>query len=188
MRVTTAIATTFLMVTGLLTAGQIPMAAQESRSQKPSQTVNKAVNEVRIESGKKKKNRGKACPTKNFWVGSGWGADRGRRSHMGMDLGGKRGTPIFAVETGRINRTKKQSNGSIQIVLRGKSGSMYYYGHLDSVLIKSGQRVKSGQVIGRMGDTGSPGQVHLHFEYWRSGGESDAINPIKLLRRICKGI
>ena len=92
------------------------------------------------------------------------------------------------METGRINRTKKQSNGSIQIVLRGKSGSMYYYGHLDSVLIKSGQRVKSGQVIGRMGDTGSPGQVHLHFEYWRSGGESDAINPIKLLRRICKGI
>jgi len=132
-----------------------------------------------------KKNRGKVCPTKNFWLGAGWGADRGRRSHAGMDMGGKRGTPIFAIETGRINRTKRQSNGALQIVMKGRSGSMYYYGHMDKVLVKGGQRVKKGQVIGRMGDSGSKGQVHLHFEYWKSGRESDAVNPIKLLKRIC---
>lgn len=151
-------------------------------------TTNTTTTDLRSESLAKKKKRGKVCPTKNFWLGAGWGADRGRRTHMGMDFGGKRGTPIFAVEGGRINRTKKQSNGALQIVLQGKSGSKYYYGHMDKVLIKSGQKVKKGQVIGRMGDTGSPGQVHLHFEYWRSGGESDAVNPIKLLRRICKGV
>lgn len=127
----------------------------------------------------------RVCPTKKFWYGAKWGADRGRRTHMGVDLGGKRGTPIYAIEKGRIDRTKKQSNGALQIVLKGKSGSKYYYGHMDKVLVKSGQRVKKGQVIARMGDTGSPGQVHLHFEYWKSGRESDAINPIKLLRRIC---
>lgn len=127
----------------------------------------------------------RVCPTKKFWFGAGWGADRGRRTHMGVDLGGKRGTPIYAIEKGRIDRTKKQSNGALQIVLKGKSGSKYYYGHMDKVLVKSGQRVKKGQMIARMGDTGSPGQVHLHFEYWKSGRESDAINPIKLLRRIC---
>lgn len=127
----------------------------------------------------------RVCPTKKFWYGAKWGADRGRRTHMGVDLGGKRGTPIYAIEKGRIDRTKKQSNGSLQIVLKGKSGSKYYYGHMDKVLVKSGQRVKKGQMIARMGDTGSPGQVHLHFEYWKSGRESDAINPIKLLRRIC---
>lgn len=135
-----------------------------------------------------KKNRGKVCPTKNFWLGAGWGADRGRRSHAGMDMGGKRGTPIFAIETGRINRTKRQSNGALQIVMKGRSGSMYYYGHMDKVLVKGGQRVKKGQVIGRMGDSGSKGQVHLHFEYWKSGRESDAVNPIKLLKRICPSI
>ena len=107
---------------------------------------------------------------------------------MGIDLGAKRGTPIFAVESGRIDRTKRQSNGALQIVLKGKSGSKYYYGHMDKVLVKGGQRVKKGKVIGKMGDTGSPGQVHLHFEYWKSGRESDAINPIRFMKRICKGI
>jgi murein DD-endopeptidase MepM/ murein hydrolase activator NlpD len=136
----------------------------------------------------KKHQKGKVCPTRNFWLGAGWGADRGKRSHKGMDMAAKRGTPIFAVEAGRINRTKRQSNGALQIVLRGKSGSMYYYGHMDKVVIKGGQKVKKGQVIGKMGDSGSPGEVHLHFEYWKSGRESAAINPIKLLKRVCKSI
>lgn len=158
-------------------------AAPISATEVPS---DRQVSDLRSPQGKK--NKGRACPTKNFWVGAGWGADRGRRTHQGIDFGGKRGTPIFAVEGGRINRTKKQSNGALQIVLNGKSGSKYYYGHMDQVLVKGGQRVKKGEVIGRMGDTGSPGQVHLHFEYWKSGRESDAINPIKLLKRICRGI
>ncbi len=128
----------------------------------------------------------RVCPTQDFWVGAGWGADRGRRAHTGIDLGGKRGTPIYAVEAGVIDRTKKQSNGAVQIVMKGRSGSKYYYGHMDTVLIKGGQRVKAGQVIGLMGDTGSPGAVHLHFEYWRSGGESAAVNPEPLIERICQ--
>jgi murein DD-endopeptidase MepM/ murein hydrolase activator NlpD len=143
--------------------------------------------DVRAQDAKKSR-KGKACPTKNFWVGAGWGADRGKRSHEGIDLGGKRGAPIFAVEAGQINRTKRQSNGALQIVLRGKTGSKYYYGHMDKVLIKGGQRVKKGQMIGKMGDSGSPGQVHLHFEYWKSGRESAAINPTKFLKRACKSI
>ncbi len=146
-----------------------------------------SLTEVRAQQVKKQK-KGKVCPTRNFWLGAGWGADRGKRSHMGMDMAAKRGTPIFAVEAGRINRTKRQSNGALQIVLRGKSGSMYYYGHMDKVVIKGGQKVKKGQVIGKMGDSGSPGQVHLHFEYWKSGRESAAINPIKFLKRVCKSI
>lgn len=143
--------------------------------------------EVRAQEAKKHR-KGKVCPTKNFWLGAGWGADRGKRSHKGMDMAAKRGTPIFAVESGRINRTKRQSNGALQIVLRGKSGSMYYYGHMDKVVIKGGQKVKKGQVIGKMGDSGSPGEVHLHFEYWKSGRESAAINPVKFLKRVCKSI
>ncbi len=146
-----------------------------------------ATTQVRAQEVKKNR-KGKVCPTRNFWLGAGWGADRGERSHKGMDMGGKRGTPIFAVEAGRINRTKRQSNGALQIVQRGKSGSKYYYGHMDKVLIKGGQKVKKGQVIGKMGDSGSPGQVHLHFEYWKSGRESAAINPIKFLKRACKSI
>ena len=90
-------------------------------------------------------------------MGAGWGADRGKRQHLGIDLGGKRGTPIYAIEDGVIDRTKLQSNGALQIVMRGRSGSKFYYGHMDKVLIKGGQRVEAGDVIGLMGDTGSPG-------------------------------
>jgi murein DD-endopeptidase MepM/ murein hydrolase activator NlpD len=104
---------------------------------------------------------------------------------MGIDLMDSRGAPIRAVEDGRINRTKKQSNGALQIVLRGISGSMYYYGHMDDVLVKGGQPVEAGDVIGTMGDTGSPGAVHLHFEFWRSGGESAAVDPAELIKRVC---
>jgi murein DD-endopeptidase MepM/ murein hydrolase activator NlpD len=86
-----------------------------------------------------------------------------------------------------IDRTKKQDNGALQIVMRGESGSKFYYGHMDEVLVRGGQRVDAGDVIGLMGDTGSPGAVHLHFEYWRSGGESDAVDPEPLIRRICPG-
>jgi peptidoglycan LD-endopeptidase LytH len=127
----------------------------------------------------------RVCPTEDFWVGEGWGADRGRRAHTGIDLGGKRGTPIYAIEDGVIDRTKLQSNGALQIVMRGRSGSKFYYGHMDKVLISGGQRVKAGEVIGLMGDTGSPGSVHLHFEYWRSGGESAAVDPEPLVERVC---
>lgn len=130
--------------------------------------------------------QGRICPTRNFEYGDGWGADRGRRNHAGMDMAGRRGTPLFAIESGFINRTKRQSNGAMQIVLKGKSGSKYYYGHMQHVFVRGGQKVRAGQVIATMGDSGSPGAVHLHFEYWKSGRESAAVNPASLLRTICR--
>ena len=65
-----------------------------------------------------KNRKGKACPTKNFWLGAGWGVDRGSRSHKGVDLGGKRGTPIFAVEAGQINRTKRQKDTIVALGIK----------------------------------------------------------------------
>lgn len=128
---------------------------------------------------------GRHCPAEDFWIGDGWGADRGSRSHEGIDLGGKRGSRIFAIEDGIIDRTKRQDNGALQIVMRGESGAKFYYGHMDDVLVKGGQRVQAGDVIGTMGDSGSPGAVHLHFEWWRSGGESAAVDPAELIDRVC---
>jgi murein DD-endopeptidase MepM/ murein hydrolase activator NlpD len=130
--------------------------------------------------------QGRICPTRNFSYGDGWGADRGRRKHAGLDLSARRGTPLFAIESGYINRTKRQSNGALQIVMKGRSGSKYYYGHMQHVFVRGGQSVRAGQVIGTMGDSGSPGAVHLHFEYWKSGRESAAVNPASLLRTICR--
>jgi murein DD-endopeptidase MepM/ murein hydrolase activator NlpD len=54
------------------------------------------------------------------------------------------------------------------------------------VFVRGGDRVLAGQVIATMGDSGSAGAVHLHFEYWKSGRESAAINPKRLISRICR--
>ncbi|MDA8434879.1 MAG: M23 family metallopeptidase, partial [Actinomycetales bacterium] len=128
---------------------------------------------------------GRVCPAPGAAFGQGWGAPRAGHSHKGMDLVARRGAPILAVEDGVVIREGRQSNGALRIVLQGRSGSKFFYGHMSRDLVRAGSRVKRGQVIGLMGDTGSPGQVHLHFEYWRSGGESAAVNPLSLLRSIC---
>ncbi len=129
---------------------------------------------------------GRVCPAPGFtsW-GQGWGANRGDHRHLGVDMMGRRGSPILAIEAGRIIREGRQSNGALRIVMQGVSGSKFYYGHMSKDLVRAGQRVSRGQVIGLMGDSGSPGAVHLHFEYWKSGGESDAVPAENLLRSVC---
>ena len=52
--------------------------------------------------------------------------------------------------------------------------------------MKAGQRVTVRQVIARVGSTGNAGTVnHLHFEYWKSGRESDPVDPTPLIRVLC---
>jgi murein DD-endopeptidase MepM/ murein hydrolase activator NlpD len=128
---------------------------------------------------------GRVCPAPGAAFGDGWGAARGGHRHQGMDLMGRRGMPILAIEDGVVIREGRQGNGALRIVMQGRSGSKFYYGHMSKDLVHAGSRVKRGQVIGLMGDTGSPGAVHLHFEYWRSGGESAAVDAEPLLRRLC---
>jgi murein DD-endopeptidase MepM/ murein hydrolase activator NlpD len=128
---------------------------------------------------------GRVCPAPGAGFGDGWGVARGGHSHQGMDLSGRSGSPILAIEDGVIVREGRQSNGALRIVFQGVSGSKFFYGHMSRDLVHAGARVSRGQVIGLMGDSGSPGQVHLHFEYWKSGGESAAVNPSGLLHSLC---
>jgi murein DD-endopeptidase MepM/ murein hydrolase activator NlpD len=128
---------------------------------------------------------GRICPAPGTAFGQGWGAARAGHSHQGLDLVGRRGQPLLAIEAGVVIREGRQSNGALRIVLQGRSGSKFYYGHMSKDLVHAGSRVRRGQVIGLMGDSGSPGAVHLHFEFWRSGGESAAVDPAPLLRSLC---
>jgi murein DD-endopeptidase MepM/ murein hydrolase activator NlpD len=128
---------------------------------------------------------GRVCPAPGAAFGDGFGVARSGHSHQGMDLMGRRGMPILAIEDGVVIREGRQSNGALRIVLQGRSGSKYYYGHNSKHLVRSGQRVRAGQVIALTGDSGSPGTPHLHFEFWKSGGESAAVNPKPLVLGLC---
>ncbi len=128
---------------------------------------------------------GRYCPVIGASLGDGFGVPRSGHRHQGIDLMIGKGRRIFAVEAGRILRASRQSNGALRIVMQGRSGAKYYYGHNSKHLVKAGQRVRAGQVIALTGDSGAPGTPHLHFEFWPSGREGAAVNPLPLVRKLC---
>lgn len=114
-----------------------------------------------------------------------WGASRdgGGRSHEGVDIFAPRGTPIVAVTDGLISRTGNQGLGGKQVWLRdGILGNSYYYAHLDSVMTEGGRQVKTGDTLGRIGNTGNAagGPTHLHFGIYTAGG---AVDPYPYIRK-----
>ncbi len=112
-------------------------------------------------------------------VQSFWGASRdgGGRSHEGLDIFAKRGTPVIAASAGYITRTGNQGLGGKQVWLRASSiGASLYYAHLDSVITQSGKQIKIGDTLGLVGNTGNAkgGATHLHFGIYSIGGAVDA--------------
>jgi hypothetical protein len=101
-------------------------------------------------------------------------------THKGNDCFAPKGTPLLAVETGRTSCTYGGLGGN-GIDLRGTSGTLYYYAHLDRQFI-CGQAVTRGQVIGTLGETGNAdGSPQLHFEIHPGGGA--AVDPYPYLKQ-----
>lgn len=125
------------------------------------------------------------CPVKDFYYGDGLGAPRpGGRTHAGLDLMGNRGEPIYAIDSGTVTRSGYQSNGAMILDITGSRG-MYFYGHFDKIVVGYGESVKAGQLIGYMGDTGSPGAVHLHLEVRPNGWSGGYEDPVPLIKSLC---
>ena len=116
-----------------------------------------------------------------------WGAPRsGGRRHKGTDILSPRGTPIYAYESGAITRMTNSSVGGISIYMRGASGNVYYYTHLQGYVsgLRAGMPVTAGQHIAFNGDTGNArGTPHLHFEVMPGGGGN--VNPYPYVKRAC---
>lgn len=116
-----------------------------------------------------------------------WGFPRsGGRRHKGVDMFAKRGTPTPAVTDGTV-KMRTVNLGGIVSYLYGDDGNKYYYAHLNGYPdgLRDGQRVKKGQPIGFVGNSGNAEGTspHLHFEI-RPGG-SNAVNPYPTVRPAC---
>jgi murein DD-endopeptidase MepM/ murein hydrolase activator NlpD len=114
-----------------------------------------------------------------------WGAPRegGRRSHAGIDIFARRGTPVIATSAGIINRVEVTNLGGKVVWLRDPvRRANIYYAHLDSQHVANGQRVETGDTIGFVGNTGNARTTppHLHFGVYRSG--EGAVDPAPFLR------
>ncbi|WP_293016434.1 M23 family metallopeptidase [Mongoliibacter sp.] len=102
--------------------------------------------------------------------------DGGRRRHEGVDVFAPRGTPVIAVSSGRVNRVGNNNLGGKIINMSG-GGYSYYYAHLDTQMVKTGQAVNIGDTLGTVGNTGNAISTppHLHFGIYRSG--RGAVDP-----------
>ncbi|WP_037317725.1 M23 family metallopeptidase [Salegentibacter sp. Hel_I_6] len=122
----------------------------------------------------------------NTNVQSYWGDNRdgGARSHEGIDIFAKRGTPVVAATNGSIGYTGEKGLGGKQVWLRDrKRGQSLYYAHLDSIANVSGN-VNRGDTLGFVGNTGNARTTppHLHFGIYKS--YRGAINPLHFVYQI----
>ena len=111
----------------------------------------------------------------------------GGRTHNAIDIAAPTGTPLVAVVDGVISRRHWNRLGGRTLYLTSADGETdYYYAHLDSYAegIEIGARVRRGQVIGTVGETGNARGPHLHFQVLdkNGGGRGTPINPYDLLR------
>ncbi len=111
----------------------------------------------------------------SFWADV---RDGGKRRHEGIDIFAKRGTPVVAVADGFVTYTGERGLGGKQVWQRlGLMGHSVYYAHLDGIAVGSGSRVKAGDTLGFVGNTGNAKGTppHLHFGIY---GSSGAVDPL----------
>jgi murein DD-endopeptidase MepM/ murein hydrolase activator NlpD len=101
--------------------------------------------------------------------------------HQGNDIFGARGTPVRAPNDGIVHYGEEPVGGKAAYVTLA-DGTYYYMAHLDSFAkLAAGSRVKQGDIVGFLGDSGNAagGATHVHFEIHPRGGS--AVNPKPIL-------
>jgi murein DD-endopeptidase MepM/ murein hydrolase activator NlpD len=98
------------------------------------------------------------------------------RSHEAIDIMAPQGTPVYAVEDGRVEKLFDSKQGGLTVYQFDRAGELvYYYAHLDRYApgLVEGQSLKQGDVVGYVGYTGNanPAAPHLHFAIFRLGPE-----------------
>ncbi|MCK4536081.1 MAG: peptidoglycan DD-metalloendopeptidase family protein [Desulfuromonadales bacterium] len=117
------------------------------------------------------------------WTTSGFGLRRdpftGRRKmHEGYDIAARTGTPVVATADGIVSQSKTMPGYGKMVVIDHGYGYRTYYGHNSKNYVKVGQRVKSGDRIAAVGNTGRSTGSHVHYEIRLNGVP---VNPKKYL-------
>ena len=99
-----------------------------------------------------------------------------RKMHYGMDYSAKVGTEIYATGDGIISKVKRSKRGYGNYVkINHGFGYETLYAHMSRYIVKKGQKVKRGEVIGYVGNSGISTAPHLHYEVRK---DNKKINPV----------
>jgi murein DD-endopeptidase MepM/ murein hydrolase activator NlpD len=101
-----------------------------------------------------------------------------KQKHDGIDVANSIGTPIIAPANGVVVRIKREKGLGKSITINHGRGITTKYGHLSKTLVKVGQRVKRGEKIAAMGNTGRSTGPHLHYEVVVNGVR---MNPFRYI-------
>jgi len=97
--------------------------------------------------------------------------------HRGIDIGAKKGTPVKAANGGTVVLAEALHYGGKTVILDHGKGLHTVYCHLSKIRVKGGARVRKGQVLGSVGDTGRATGPHLH---WGMTIRETAVNPLSV--------
>ncbi len=98
--------------------------------------------------------------------------------HRGVDIVADMGADVVATADGVISRSVRASDYGKMVDVSHGYGFVTRYAHMDEILVRPGQRVHRGEVIGRVGSTGRSTGPHVHYEVFRDGRR---VNPWKYL-------
>ena len=101
------------------------------------------------------------------------------RFHEGVDMAAPEGTPIYAAKSGKVTTTSFQAGGAgYYVSINHGDGFASIYMHMTHYIVKPGQHVSTGQVIGYVGSTGGSTGPHLHFGISYNG---TYVNPMSYI-------
>ena len=120
-------------------------------------------------------------PIKGGWITSKFGYRKspftGKKDfHSGMDISNRSGTKVVATADGRISYAARKKYIGNRIVIDHGHGLNTLYGHLKKILVKPGQKVERGDVIGLLGNTGKSTGPHVHYEVQLNGAPVNPLN------------
>lgn len=102
------------------------------------------------------------------------------RFHYGVDLAAPSGTPIIASRSGKVVTAKYSSTAGYYVTIDHGDGFQTIYMHMTHYIVKNGDTVSAGQVIGYVGSTGTSTGPHLHFGVKYNGSYVNPANYIKI--------
>lgn len=106
-----------------------------------------------------------------------------RAFHRGIDIAYKPGSPVRAAREGRVVDIGTWYGYGNTVVIEHRFGYKTIYGHLSTIEVGVGQRVKGGEIIGYLGSTGRSSGPHLHFEVWYKNRVIDPLTQTNMSSR-----
>lgn len=101
--------------------------------------------------------------------------------HKGVDIEGYKGNEILAALEGIITETGNNVSYGNYIKIKSGDDIQTVYAHCSKILYEKGEKIRQGQIIGNVGDTGLAVGAHLHFEIWINEKAYDPMNFIKVI-------